>query len=257
MKELQFCPIGERQLPAYLENRLSASERTGFEAHAASCAICRGEIEMWKQLSELPTPAASARFQRDFDAMLARQTQIPVPRRTPWYAFAAAAAAIAAVAFGAGFWASSTRQQPEIAELRHELRNVRGMVAMGLLQQQSAVDRLRGVNYSVRLEDPDEDVVGALVQTLRGDSSVDVRLAATDALRKYSDRARVRQSMIEALQQQDSPLVQLALIDTIVEIRERRAAKAFSALASHQDVDPTVKSRLERALEELKEQKIQ
>ncbi len=131
---------------------------------------------------------------------------------------------------------------------------MRGMVAMSLLQQQSAVERLRGVNYSVQMNNPDEEVVGALVQTLRSDSSVDVRLAAAEALNKYSGKPRVRQAIAESLPMQDSPLVQLTLIDSLVAYKERRAEPAMQKLALDRDLDPTVKTRIDRALQELKVQ---
>lgn len=255
MRELSFCPTGERQLAAYLENRLAPRDRAAFSEHAASCPICQSELEIWDQLGKLPAPTPSAYFRQDFDAMLARQARTYAQ---PWYNKPliawAAAAAFALGGFFAGSWVNTQRRQPEISELRRELHNLRGMVATSLLQQQSAVERLRGVNYSVRLDNPDEDVVAALIQTLRSDSSVDVRLAATDALRKYSMRPTVRQSMAEALLLQDSPLVQLALIDTMVDLRERRAATTFTQLAARESTDPTVKSRLTKAIEELKVQ---
>ena len=184
--------------------------------------------------------------------MLARESRNrPQPQKQPWQLWAAAAA-IALGAFLAGTYFAGQKPKSEMAELREELRGMRTMFATSLLQQQSAVERLRGVNYSIRLDNPDQEVVGALIQTLRGDSSVDVRLAATDALRKYSTRPQVRQSMVEALTLQDSPLVQLALIDAMVEFHERRAAPAFAQLAATQSIDPTVKTRLSKAMEELK-----
>jgi hypothetical protein len=259
MRELSFCPTGERQLAAYLENRLNPRDRAAFGEHASTCPVCQTELDLWDKLNNLPSPAPGAYFRQDFDAMLAREARMQPAKPTPqWFARPqlawAAAAAFAIGGFFAGNWFSTERRQPEVSELRQELHNVRGMVAMSLLQQQSAVDRLRGVNYSVRLDNPDEEVVSALIQTLRSDSSVDVRLAATDALRKYSVRPQVRQSMAEALLLQDSPLVQLALIDTMVDLRERRAASTFNQLAARESIDPTVKSRLEKALEELKVQ---
>jgi len=261
MRELNFCPTGERQLAAYLENRLSGADRNSFAEHASTCSVCQSELEIWDKLSSLPTASPSAYFRQDFESMLARESRTHLQPKvaSKWYAHPGLAWAAAAVFAICGFFAGSTittsrQPQPEVSELREELRNMRGMVAMSLLQQQSAVERLRGVNYSVRLDNPDEHVVEALIQTLRSDSSVDVRLAATDALRKYSQRPHVRQAIAEALTLQDSPLVQLALIDTMVEIRERRAAGAFAKLAASTTVDPTVKTRLEKAIEELKVQ---
>jgi hypothetical protein len=125
-------------------------------------------------------------------------------------------------------------------------------MAVSLLQQQSAIERLRGVNYSVGLETADDHVVDALVETLRGDSSVDVRLAAADALRKYSKRPRVRAAVADALPVQDSPLLQIALIDALAEWKEPRAVQSFEFLASRPDTDASVKQRLEAALAELR-----
>lgn len=258
MREHEFCPVGERQLAAYIENRLSGKERESFAGHAAGCAICRSELELWEQLGRLPEATPSAYFRQDFDAMLARESErLRRPERGPqWYRNPvigwAAAAVFAVGGFFAGQTISTGQGQPEISELREEIRNMRGMVAIGLMQQQSAVERLRGVNFSERIENPDEGVVAALIQTLRTDSSVDVRLAACDALRRYSGRPRVRQSMIEALGVQDSPLVQLALIDAMVEVREGRALEAMSRLAASEDVNPAVKNRVQLAIRELK-----
>ncbi len=253
MSQTSFCPTGERQLAAYLENRLSPKDRDQFREHANLCSICREEVELWDKLSNLPAATPGPYFRHDFEAMLARETRNIPQRQTTWQLYAAAAA-IAIGAFLAGTYFSGQKPKSEIAELREELRGMRTMFATSLLQQQSAVERLRGVNYSVRIDNPDEEVVGALIQTLRSDSSVDVRLAATDALRRYSNRPQVRQSMAEALTLQDSPLVQLALIDAMVEFRERRAAPAFAQLAASQSIDPTVKTRLVKAIEELKVQ---
>lgn len=251
MQPHSFCPTGERHLTPYLENRLAPAERDHFRDHAATCEICRSELALWDQLNALHTPSPSPGFKAGFNAMLAKQTHPkPAPQWLPW----AAAALFAIGGFFAGAYSTSGKNQPEILELRHELHSLRGMVATSLLQQQSAVERLRGVSYSVALENPDDDVVSALIQTLRADSSVNVRLAATDALKRYSTRPRVRQALVEAITLQDSPLVQIALIDTIVDFRERRATPVFAKLASDTNTNPAVKTRIEAALEELKVQ---
>lgn len=252
MKETSFCPVGERQLAAYLENRLNTQDRDQFREHATLCPVCRGEVEIWDKLNCLPSATPGPYFRQDFEAMLARQARHrPNAQPKPWLIWAVAAA-LALGGFFSGIYFASQQPKSEMSELREELRGMRTMFATSLLQQQSAVERLRGVNYSVRLDNPDQEVVGALIQTLRADSSVDVRLAATDALRKYSSRPQVRQSMVEALTLQDSPLVQLALIDAVVDFRERRAAPALAQLAANRNIDPTVKIRLVKAMEELK-----
>ncbi|WP_031495005.1 HEAT repeat domain-containing protein [Bryobacter aggregatus] len=258
MKEMSFCPTGERQLAAYLEKRLSPRDRDAYASHAAACSICQAEIELWEKLSALPTPSPSPYFRRDFDAMMTRETGRVAVQSIPFWKQPmiawAAAAAFAIGGFFSGTYFGGQKPKSELGELREEMRGMRSMVAMSLLQQQSAVDRLRGVNYSVRLDNPDDEVVTALIQTLRGDSSVDVRLAAADALRKYSGRPKVRSAIVDSLTMQDSPLMQLALIDALVDFRERRAEPQLERLASEGGIDPTVKQRIEKALKELKVQ---
>ena len=55
---------------------------------------------------------------------------------------------------------------------------MRQLVTLSLLQQQSAGDRLQGVNWSYRVEQPDTAVLAALLTTVNHDPNVNVRLAA-------------------------------------------------------------------------------
>lgn len=255
MKQSLFCPQGERQLAAYLEGRLRQPERLDYESHLPTCSLCSEQVELWRQLGGLRVPPPSSGFRANFHRMLDREMAREVsqgPRRAGWMVWGAVAAALALVCGGGGYWLGAREGKTELARLDGEMRNMRSLMAVSLLQQQSAVERLRGVNYSEALENADSHVVDALVDTLRGDSSVDVRLAAADALRKYASRPRVRAAVADALPVQDSPLLQMALIDTLAEWKEPRAVKSFEWLAERPDTDETVKQRLVAALEELK-----
>ena len=74
----------------------------------------------------------------------------------------------------------------EVSELRGELRGMREMVAMTLLQQDSAIGRLQGVSWSHQLERPSDQVLATLLETLQHDPNVNVRLASIDALRAFA-----------------------------------------------------------------------
>src|SRR5207253_8403487 len=65
------------------------------------------------------------------------------------------------------------------------------MVVLSMLQQQSAGARLEGVTWSTRDQQLDPKVLSALLHTLRHDPSVDVRLAALDALSRHSAQPHV------------------------------------------------------------------
>ena len=86
-----------------------------------------------------------------------------------------------------GYHMAGGARSAEIAQLQDEVMKTQRMVALSLLQQQSATERLRGVSYSNRVEGPDREVLQALLHTVKYDTSVDVRLAAIDALHAGGD----------------------------------------------------------------------
>jgi HEAT repeat protein len=129
--------------------------------------------------------------------------------------------------------------------------NTKELVALSLLRQQSASERLRGVDYSTRMPTMEPDVLSALMQAVNHDPSVNVRLAAIDALTRVSGNPRVRQSMVQALTQQDSPMVQAALIDYVVDARDPAAMGTIRQLTTRPDLNPSVRQRADQAVKEL------
>jgi len=231
-----------------------------FRAHLALCERCRSEAEdlrdMWSTLGTLPDEEPSLGMRaRFYDALrVARQRE--ADRRQPlWWlrhpAFQAAAAmVILVIGVGTGFLLRG-RDTSEVSQLRGEVYNMRQLVALSLLQQQNASDRLRGVNYTYRVEQDDPQVLSALLTTLDHDPNVNVRLAAVDALKNFTDGPVGRRGLVQALAKQESPLVQIAILDQMVELREKSGAPAIERLVSSQDVNPDVRQRAQWALKQL------
>src|SRR5919112_916623 len=99
--------------------------------------------------------------------------------RTSAPASPAAAVLLLAGGFAAGRnWPNAAHEQTrnQVSELRGELRGMREMVAMTLLQQDSAIGRLQGVSWSHQLERPSDQVLATLLETLQYDPNVNVRL---------------------------------------------------------------------------------
>ena len=140
-------------------------------------------------------------------------------------------------------------QGSEIAEVRSELREMRQLLTLSLMQQQSATERLRGVSWTAQIDQPGNEVVAALLDTLLHDQNVNVRLAAIDALRRVSDRADVRVGTKRAVTDKSSPLLQVAVIDFMVETRDPQAPDLFRTLASDVSVDASVRGRAQWGLE--------
>jgi len=177
--------------------------------------------------------------------------------RTAREARAWAPAALLAVLGAAAGWAqpaphaAAPQPNPEIAQLRGQVESLRQMVALSLLQEQSPSSRLRGVNYSYQMTQPDRDVEQALLHAVGHDSNVNVRLSAVDALAKFAADPEARRALADSLAVQDSPLVQVALIDLLVQLNAREAAPVVAKLAQDKDANEAVRQRAVSALEKL------
>jgi HEAT repeat protein len=119
------------------------------------------------------------------------------------------------------------------------------------MQQDSATDRLRGVNWSYQLQQPGREVLSALLNTLMHDSNVNVRLATVDALRQFGDQTVVRRGVVEAMKRQESPMVQIALIDLAVDLKEKDSIATLRQLTEDQNINETVRQRAQKGLAEL------
>lgn len=188
-------------------------------------------------------------------------------QEVPWFmgvmawhrsALAGAVALLIVAAFVTGrYWprpdwaAQDASQARNLADVRSELREMREMLTLSLMQQQSATERLRGVSGSAQIDQPGSEIVGALVDTLMHDPNVNVRLACVDALRRFSGRDEVRRGTIQALGESSFPLVQIALIDYIVETKDKRAADALRRLSEDSMANEAVRGRAVWGLQQL------
>ncbi|HET9269725.1 MAG TPA: HEAT repeat domain-containing protein [Vicinamibacterales bacterium] len=268
---MQCTDLGAQMLE-YLAGTLPDDRLAEIRAHLAECAACRDDVdasaELWNELGAAPAPRTeSARMRARFDAALQGyidgQTESRVltalkPSRSswqlqPWVQLAGAAAVlligIGVGRFVAGAPASQSQPASEIALLREELRDTRQMVTLSLLQQQSASERLKGVTTSSLLEQPSTEVVSALLETLRRDPNVNVRLASVDALRRFGNRDAVRKSVVEALPEQESPLVQIAMVDFILESAGPEAKSVLQRLVEDMMLNQAVRDRAARGLQ--------
>ncbi|HVY95291.1 MAG TPA: HEAT repeat domain-containing protein [Bryobacteraceae bacterium] len=257
---------------AWTPGELDEAQIAWLRMHLAGCAECSEEMatlgSMWQRLGDLPvpepSPALRRRWEQTLDALTVPQyaPARPAPAAGPawwrnfWPANAAWQMAIAALCLAAGLSAGLSLQRgnaerDEVARLREEVANTKEMVVLSMLQQQSAADRLRGVDYSARMPSMEPQVVSALVRAVNLDPNVNVRLAAIDALGKVANDSSVRQSLQEALPQEDSPMVQAALIDYLMEAHDRNAVGTIQNLLAKPGVNPTVRERGTYAMQRL------
>lgn len=242
----------------------AAGERTPeMEAHVAGCEACAEDVAMWARLDawpdERPSPALRDRVTDLIRAYRSGAGQAERPRWRGWFSFVAMRPAfqfgIAVVCVAAGLvggyqMAGGGARSAEIAQLQDEVMKTQRMVALSLLQQQSATERLRGVTYSNRVESADPEVLQALIRTVKYDTSVDVRLAAVDALARYSAQPEVRTGIVDALAAPQSPLVHLALIDLAVDARVTQAQGVLRNIENNPDMNRYVRERANWGLQQ-------
>jgi HEAT repeat protein len=155
-------------------------------------------------------------------------------------------AAALAAGVGIGLIAAGGRGpgEGEIQALRREVGSLHQMVAVSLLAQESASERLRGVAYGRDLAGNEPEVLDALFSALASDPNVNVRLAALEALAPATSLPARRQRLVRAVAAQDSPLVQLTAIDLLIESDGAAARRDLEQLLADPDLDPTVASYL-------------
>ena len=263
-----MCGHAKETMAACWANELDAASEAKLRQHLSVCPECAAEMTelgaLWERLGDIPSPepsqAMNARFEATLESFVGprrgNQWRFSLaalwPQRPVWQVSIAVACLVAGLAAGFGLRGGGT-DRGEIAELRQEVASTKQLVALSLLQQESASERLRGVDYTTGMRAMDSDVVSALIQAVKTDANVNVRLAAVDALTKVSGNAEVRRSMASSLPSEDSPMVQAALIDYVVAARDRQAVGALKEFSARGDLNPLVRERADRAVRELTE----
>ena len=96
----------------------------------------------------------------------------------------------------------------------------------------------------------DDKVLIALIDAVGYDKSVNVRLAAIDALKPYLTQHTVRNSMVAFLHSEKSPLVQVSLVDVLLDANYRETRETLEALSNDADVDESVRAHVQTRLED-------
>ncbi len=267
-------------LPDFLAGTFDESDRNAIQSHLQSCSSCRQEFEslstLWNTLGVLPDAKPGPQVRQRFNAMLAAYEQgirhassrasmlsrldAFIGRLWPQRPAFQFGIAVLMLMLGGIVGsridrttepASTTQTSVEIAQLHGEVQTIRGMLAVSLMQQQSASDRLKGVNMSSRIVEKDPRVTKSLLDALRYDPSVNVRLAALDALEGAMDESDVRKALVASLPQQSSPLVQLAMVELVVEARDKESLEVLGKMEKDPKLNDVVRKKVQQGIKQL------
>ncbi|HVN06826.1 MAG TPA: zf-HC2 domain-containing protein [Bryobacteraceae bacterium] len=261
------CDQVKEQIADYLAGALGPADTEELREHFAQCAACKQEAELlsatWESLGllehEQPSEAVRPRFYESLEAYRqGLEAAAPAPARRRFFGWRlrsfqlAWSAALLIAGLVLGQWFGERRHgQADLARLQDEVQHMRQLVTLSLLQQQSASERLRGVDYAYRVQESDTQVLTALLHAVNHDPNVNVRLAAVDALHRFADSPAVRGTLQQSLVKQDSPLVQIALIDFMVDTRDKGAVSALATLERSSTANQNVKEKAVWGLSQL------
>ena len=267
------CKELQDLVPDYLAGALAGEQLPPFEAHLMECETCREDLRQmestWVELGRMPDGEPGPGLRGRFYAMLEEEKRrLAGASKTPWYrrmetwleswwpkrpAFQMAMIVVltAAGLFAGSRLGTAPRADGDVARLRSEVQEMYQTVSLSLLDRKSAGDRLRGVNWSARVDRPSRDLLNSLASTMTTDPNENVRLAAVDALAYFGDRTGVPEAFEEALAGESSPVVQVALIDVLIAMREKQTLEALKRFIEQRDVAPPVKQHAETRLNEI------
>jgi len=268
------CEDLNSKMADFLSGELDSREKEACNLHLASCAACAEEVRLlsqtWTRLGvlpvEQPSPALRQRFYGMLEAYqhgLAREgngglfgrlssdlTARFWPRR-PVLQFAMALAFLV-VGLGAGLLIRGGKPAGyEGARLQKNILDREQAMAVSLLRQGSASERLQGISLIRDADTRGETTLNALLDALNSDPNVNIRLAAVEALYLFGADPQVKDRIVLSLGRQDSPLVQSALIDLLVSLREQRAVNALRQLLQDQKLNPYVKKKAMAGIQQL------
>ena len=110
-------------------------------------------------------------------------------------------------------------------------------------------ERLKAISISNQINNADDKIIDALLNTLNNDENVNVRLMAVEALYNYADNPKVRIGLIRSIEKQESPIVQVALADVMVMLQEKRSVSELKKLLEKNNIDKNVEAKLKSSIE--------
>jgi len=203
----------------------------------------------------METPGPSLAMDDKFYTMLAkekkRQESTSFSFTMPAWSWLAPRLAFSMALIIAGFaggYFFNGRKDSDVDQLTAEVASLKETMMLSLLEKESATDRLKAVSLTSEMDRVSQSVTQALFQTLNSDPSVNVRLAALEAIAPYSKDGKVREELIRSIAKQESPLVQVALAELMGQIQEKKSVREFDKILKDNKTPDDVKKRIKESI---------
>lgn len=121
----------------------------------------------------------------------------------------------------------------DVLALKSEMTN--------LLKNESTAVRIKAISMSDELTHSNQDILEVLIQTMNGDASENVRLAAINALEKFADEKMVRTALFEALKHQKDDFIQIKIIHILANLKDENALPHLNDIIEDKDASKFLK----------------
>ncbi|MFN8254081.1 MAG: HEAT repeat domain-containing protein [Bacteroidales bacterium] len=267
------CEEVQLQLTDFIDNKLDKAKVAEIELHLVSCKKCMQEYNDMKNIIgdlnhyKLKMPDESIR--ENFNAMLQSEIEKLELQKTgnqqierkslllnptsPMLKIAAGfAILITGVLIG---WnlkpGSDNNQAAQYNDLKKEVKEMKELVMFTMLKEESPSQRIQAVNYVDEIPEPNQEVINALINTLKQDKNVNVRLAAAYSLTRFSENKLVTQAFINALEKETEPILQIVLINILTEKKESKAVHSIQQIISNPSANKEVKEIAKKSVKVL------
>lgn len=243
----------------YLEGKLSGELKSFVEKHINKSPENKEEFEALKATLSMMgndrelEPDASLRLeflnQIEEEIQQLSGTRSIQPNFWSNYGWKVAAA-IAFVAVGAlaTMLLTNRSEMDKMQALQEDLNETKAMLELALQNDQSASQRMKSIQASFSVAQPDEDMINVLIEVMNNDDNVNVRLAAIEALSNFSSNAQVRKALVQSLKQQKEAMIQITLINVLVGIEAKGAVDELNNIIEDSTTLPVVRDEAHMAV---------
>lgn len=147
--------------------------------------------------------------------------------------------------------AGNVARNNQLQEIEENVSELKQMLVFSMLKQPSASERIKGVNFTSEMKEPNPQILDVLIITMNSDENVNVRLAAANALLTWQDNRQVRDALIASLEQQDDPVMQIALINMLILLKDKKSVAPIQEFLKNGDIPPKVKDKIREELQRI------
>jgi len=247
------------QLIDFIDKNLTAEEHSKVEQAIAESPSLQGEYRALKHVMQLMDEEQrclpSDQLKHRFDQFLEEATETAkeegnIVKFNPQSLLKYAAAALLLLV--AGYFVGQGLQSDANTHEYAETNQFTEAQMIAMLDEPSTSQRIKAVNIGYEMEHSDDRIIEALIETMHKDESSNVRLAAANALEKFSSNEKVVDALIYSLETPNDPMVTIAVINILASIKEKKALEPLEKIAKSNSHLNFVKDEAEVGIFKLK-----